>query len=292
MKKTIFMATLAVSFAIFTSNVWAEPFSQDMSNDIYGIEQGGGNMTNISTPKDKNDGGPDINDAINQLLHTSYARNSDVDFLQHIGPDSSWNDIAPTGQLDPNAGPFVLISLTAANTNTLGVYDVANPTVHIPVLGPVSGFGFTGDGTIGNPYQAAYSPLPSGTNFGWYLDSARNGSTTTWDSLANRNSDSLDHMLTYNMSELAGQSVYIEVCDNTGCQVKLNTFNNPYLITWEDKPCVYDEHGVCTSLGDSDYDDMVFLVDTVQPTVPEPISMVLLGSGLVGLGFARRKKVA
>ncbi len=284
MKKLILTVAVLAVMVLAANGVYAQPFTPTVASDSYGTAQGGGNILGIPTPRDNNDnlaGSPnpaDINDAINLLLGTSYARNSDVDFLRYTGFDSTWNDLSTTTE----SGGYALISLTAANSNTLSVYDVTNPGVKIPVLGPVSGFGTGGkDGqTAATAFKSAASPFAGGTNFGWYITSVPpSGPTLNWDSNATLNPDGLDHMLTYHLADLAGKTIWVDDGVNPAHQY---TFFDPYLLAWEDKPLA---NGL---LGDEDYDDLIFLVDRVRP-VPEPLTMVLFGSGLVGLAGLRKK---
>lgn len=280
MTKAITILSITALLSICGSaDLWAQPFSGYMSADGYDATPDA-----IPTPRDNNDnlgGSPDpadINDAINLLLGTSYTRNSDVDFLRHTGPDAIWTDLSSL----ENDGTYVFISLTAANKNTLRVYDVTTPGVKLGILGPLSGFGYTGDGTIGDPFLGAFSPLASGTNFGWNLKSdPAVGADLFWDSNPAFNTDKLDHMLTYKVFGLTGKSVYID----TGSGASLYTFKQPFLLAFEDKPF----NPSTGRIGDEDYDDSIFLVDRVAP-VPEPMTMALLGSGLVGLARLRQRQ--
>ncbi len=295
MKKLILILTVVTVAGLMATGAWAQPFGTQMGADTYGIAQGGTNILTIPTPRDDNDNPAgknlDINDAINLLLSTSYAHNSDVDFLRHTGQDSIWTDLSDKD----NSGTFVFLGLTAANTNTLRVYDVATPGTKIKVLPSLSGFDFTGDGSAAHPFLAGFSPFSPGTNFGWNLKSTTTSSVTSlWDSNPAFNPGGYDHMLTYDLAKLAGKTVYIKSCSNinnsTTCTiVSTYTFNHPYLLGFEDKPCVTNTNGD-VACGDEDYDDTMFLVDRVAPIVPEPLSLMLLGSGLFGFAGMRRKR--
>jgi len=305
MKRLNLTLIVAIAVCFIASAAYAQPYTSNIANDVYGVQQGG-SINGIPTPKDNNDTKPgtdptDINDAINLLYNIKnnttgqnyFNRNKDVDHLQWTFGDKTWREIAKSGAPRPT---YVLIGLTAGNDNTLRVYDAdaASPT-YFPVLGPTSGFGFSGDGTQNNPFIAGVSPFTSpAQNFGWNLLSQGN-KTIDWDSQPGLNDDKLDHMMTYNLAALANTEVWIKTgCDFTGAPEVTNVtcttvtkhkFNSPFLIAWEDLPLT--TRGL---LGDEDYDDMMFLVDSVFPHTPEPMTMVLFGSGLLGLVGLKRKK--
>ena len=294
MNKVILSIILATTILLPGINLaYAAPFPPNVVNDVYGVGQGGA-VNGIPTANDDNDGIPDINDALNQLTGGAVARNVGYDNL-FVEPDDVWQEMG--------SGTVALIGLTAGNNNLVGVYtDIGTGTVKIPVLGPFSGTGFAGDGSMAMPYPAGLTGLLPNQNFGWYLDSTSGAGTTTYFSEAALNPALLDHMMTFDLSSLAGQTIHVSF---GGPAMPLMLGSDTFLIAWEDLP--FDPN--TQTLGDDDYDDMMYLITSVDPAMIQEVggefspidTTALLVSGLqsglvwfaplilAGAGFAAYK---
>lgn len=260
---------IGVALTTLSSVALAAPFTSNVNNDVYS-----GIVNGIPTANDHNDGVPDLYDGVNAVLGTSYTSNHEIDD-RFVSSDEFF-----FGQ---GSHSVVLIGLTAANHNTLGFYtDLGTGSNQTDVLGPKSGFGIQGDGSFVDPFEASTANV-SGP-FGWYLNTIDHftGDASTYYSEAslNTNSNGFDHMMTFSLDELNGQTLWLTENGSTFQY----TFENALLIGWEDLPFANGQ------LGDDDYDDMMYLIDFRTVTVDEPFALLGLGLALIGFAARRRKQ--
>ena len=187
-----------------------------------------------------------------------------------------------------SATAFLFLELGAAfnATNTFGIYGFTTPGGVVTLgntLEVFSGADTEFDsatlafdllaGTVTNETTSASASI--GTTFGFYLQThdqdnadGDNDPTTgrdTFYSHTSLNPDGVDHFLVFNTQGHPGGSL----------------FGSDVVLAAED----------LLGGGDLNYKDMVVGVTDVAP-VPEPGTMALIGSGLVGLYGARRRRAA
>ena len=191
-----------------------------------------------------------------------------TDFLSDL-MDSTWNITAPTGSVST----FMFTTVDSQDGYTFGIY---NNGQYADLFANSTGPGTQALLEILTDGSVFVNNLDTGIDFadltfGFYLDTG-NG---TFYSDTVLNSDGIDHMLAYQgVGEVIDQSSFVYDPGNP------TWGTDEFLLAWEDM-----RNGSI-----KDYLDYAVMIKTVAPTVPEPTTMLLIGTGLLGLFAYNRKR--
>lgn len=210
--------------------------------------------------------------ALDNLTTGPIPGNSSVDVTTDFmldGSDAYWSVGASGGAVST-----MMIELAGFTQNSFGIYDRANHNNKVELFAPANGVGsikllsILADGSVlvnGNSVGSF-----SGNNFGFYLDVPQAGAT--WFSDTALNTDGADHMAAYR---------------GVGDTLQIPPFSpgvwgqNEYALAWEDLPATGT---------DNNFTDMVVMVESVTPAPDGGATAGLLGLGIAGLAFVRRKR--
>jgi hypothetical protein len=185
-------------------------------------------------------------------------------------PDEIWEST------DSGLTPVRFVAEIAGNAsqNRFGIYDPNNIANFFEIFsgaetqGVLKAFSLGIDGSISVNFVDTGIDF-TGTTFGFYIQTP----TTTFYSEVSKNG------LGDNDQMVAFQGTDEDRIQLPGAN-PTDWTQGGWLLAFED---------ILYSAGDKDFNDMVIFIESAKP-VPAPTTLALMGLGLAGLGFARRRK--
>ncbi len=204
--------------------------------------------------------------------------------------DSYWKQTA-TGQ---SAVTMIIEVAGFSGTNKMGIYDAANADKKVELFdgsdapGMANGgqlvFSILDDGSVWLNNMIDSGVKFSSSTFGFYLDSSEgyHEGGGVFYSDTSLNPDATDHLAVYQGNNLD----YVRLTEDKP-EAGLKWTDQEFILAWEDLGARMP------SYSDQDYNDLVLMIESVDPTVPvpEPGTLLLLGSGILAfVACARRQR--